>query len=432
MKIGVVGLWHLGEVVAVSLAELGHEVVGIDYNLSVIENFKKGVPPLAEPKLEEMLKRHVSYGRLSFTDDFSALQDCQALFLTYDTPVSDEDVPDTSILYQAVESVAPFAGSAKLLVVMSQVPVGTTKKLLEKVKEKNPQMIGEAVYFPENLQLGDAMRCFLQPDRLVVGVETNTAKENMDEIVKNIPAPRLYMNIASAEMSKHALNAFLATSLSFTYNLSDVCEAVGAEMSDVSLALKSDKRIGQAAYLDTSLGFSGGTLMRDLKSLMHIAGEKKLNLPVIAGTLETNILRRRQVVKRLEALLGRPLTGIKIGVLGVTYKPGTATLRRSLALELMQVLGQVGAKTVAFDPQASPEEFLTYGVGYLASDPYKMAEGCQVLMLVTAWPEFMNLDFARFKKHMSEPFLFFDTRNFLKEKREEIHSTGLNYVGLGK
>lgn len=432
MKIAVVGIWHLGEVVSNVLAKIGHEVVGIDGDAQKISALQQGIPPLDEPGLKELLADNLQSGKISFSNNFADVKDCESVFLTYDTPVSENDDPDTSILFEAVTQFAPFLKKDVLFVVMSQVPVGTTKKLHEKIIEIHPESAVASVYFPENLRLGQALDCFLKPDRFIVGSDSKEGPKRLEEIIKNISCPRLQMKIASAEMTKHALNAFLATSLSFTYNISDLCEEVGADMSDVSRALKSDERIGPGAYLDTSLGFSGGTLMRDLKTLSRLAKDHNQPLSVINGVLATNLNRRSYLLNKLKQIFGDKLNKSKFCVLGVTYKPGTSTLRRSMALELIANLKKIGVAVTAYDPGADKEEFRLETGFELSLDVKSAIKGCQAVIVVTAWSEFKELDFNGWKDLMSSPYLFFDTRNFFKEKEGQIASTGLKYMGLGR
>lgn len=432
MKIAVVGLWQLGEVVAASLAELGHHVVGVEKDKSVIENFKSGVPFLEEPGLRELLKKNLASGHLSFSDDFSKLADCEAVFLAIDTPVTEQDETELRALYDNTKKLAPFLGPDSLFVVMSQVPVGTTKELLKIIKEVNPSFAGNAIYFPENLQLGKGLQCFFHPDRFVIGIDDKNIVSHFENIIKDIHCPRLFMNIASAEMSKHALNSFLAASLSYIYNISDLCESTGADATDVTRALRSDPRIGEAAYLDTSLGFSGGTLMRDLKTLKKLGDKFGLPSEVIKGVLKTNEDRRAQTVKRLERVFGRSLHGLRIGVLGVTYKPGTSTLRRSLGLEIVEILQKEGVEVAVYDPLVVAEEFHQKSDAKIAKDVYDLAEGRHGLLLVTACPEFVKMDLDKIKNRMLSPHVFFDTRNFLKEREEEMKRAGLKYFGIGR
>ncbi|MEK7125795.1 MAG: nucleotide sugar dehydrogenase [Patescibacteria group bacterium] len=432
MTIGVIGLWHLGEVVSVGLCELGHSVIAVDDDATVIANFKNGRVPVAEPQITELVKRHQSSGQLKFSADYSDLGGCEAVVLAFDTPVTETDEPDTAVLFSAAKNMAPYLQPDALLVIMSQITVGVTKELANTIKRANQSWHGEFAYFPENLRLGEALLCFLKPDRLVIGADTDSARFKLESIIADIVCPRLMMSVASAEMSKHALNAFLSTSLSFTYALSDLCEATGADVVDVMSALKADRRIGPHAYLDTGIGFSGGTLMRDLRSLAQLNLRHNRSVGVIEAVTEANLRRRDGIVQRMEQLLSRPLGTAKLGILGVTYKPGTPTLRRSLSLELMEKLKARGAQTVAHDPGAEPAEFKRLTGDELFTDLYQMAAGCHGIILVTAWPEFGNLDFARLKSVMQPPHLFFDTRNFYKSQAGGLQALGLDYYGLGR
>src|SRR3989344_2731661 len=240
MKIAVVGLWHLGEVVSAGLAEFGHTVIAIDGDKNVVANFKKGAPPIPEKDVAASMARHIKNGSLSFSTDFQKVRDCDAIFLTYDTPVDEDDKSDIAGLLQSTVQLARHIKNDALFVVMSQVPVGTTKRFFESIKKHNPKFAGEAVYFPENLQLGKAMECFLSPERVVIGAETESAFMKLDQIITPMKCARIRMNIASAEITKHALNSFLATSLSFIYNISDMCEMAGGDVTDVAKALRSD------------------------------------------------------------------------------------------------------------------------------------------------------------------------------------------------
>ncbi len=432
MKIGVVGLWHLGEIAAAGLAELGHRVIGVDENPETIENLQKGIPPLEEPGLRESIAKHLRAGTLSFTHDIKNLAQCESIFFTFDTPVTDADEPDTSILFAAAKKIAPFLPAKILFVVMSQVPVGTTKKLAAIIAGDDRARKCEPVYFPENLQLGKAMDCFLNADRFVIGADSADGHDAVELILAKSSSPRLHMKIASAELSKHALNGYLGTSLSFIYNIADLCEAHGGDIADVTKALKSDSRIGPAAYLDASIGFSGGTLMRDIKMLIGLSKEAKLVLPVIEGAAVTNETRRRRMIDRIETLLGRTLFGARVGILGATYKPGTATLRRSLALEVASLLKARGADVVAYDPAADSGELAGMLRASPCASPYEMASGCHAVVLLTAWPQFAEIDFALLKDKMKEPHLFFDTRNFFREREEELTKLGFLYKGIGK
>lgn len=422
-KIAVVGLWHLGEIYSSGLASLGHQVIGISDDASVIENLSKNIPPLAEPRLEDLIRSDIAAGRLSFTTDFSKVKDCNVLWLTFDTPVDDQDNVDLSVIYDALEKSLPHLQNNSLVVITSQIPVGTSKKICDLISKKNPGMEFDYVYTPENLRLGEAVKCFLEPGRVVVGADTDKAFSKISEIFAPLKTEILRMSVASAEMAKHALNAFLATSLSFINDIADVCEAVGADVSDVARALRSDPRVGQKGYVDASLGFSGGTLGRDLRALEEIARDKGLDLPVITNVYFKNKNRLQKVLQKLNSELGS-LSGKTIALFGITYKAGTSTLRRSQALEVAALLNSAGAKVKMHDPAAERED--------ISKDPYSAAEGASAVVLMTPWPDFKNLDFKKLREQMNDPAVFYDTRNLLKDLSSAIGEAGIKYIGLGR
>ncbi len=433
MKVAVLGMWHLGGVVSSCLAKLGHSVVGIDADQKTIDNLNNGVPPLDEPDLSSMIAECMEAGRLSWSTDMKNAEDCDVVILAFDTPVDDKDMSDTQILFDAVDLLTPVIKENALFLVTSQVPVTTTRALYAQMKATRPELHCSLAYMPENLRLGEAVDCFLNPDRIILGVETEEGKDRLEELFDGISCPRMYMGIESAEMTKHALNAFLATSLSYTYNISDICERVGADVTHVMKALKSDTRIGSRAYLDTSLGFSGGTLMRDLKTLHNIAIEKDVNISVVDSVIETNETRRGYLCEELLRILNKDsLNDTTIGVLGVTYKPNTSTLRRSLSIELMKLLEDRGARLKAYDPGADADEFLKETGHALSADPYEMADDCQVIVAMTPWKDFLDLDIGRLRDHMKTPCFFIDTRNFLRHRESEFTDKNFAYYCVGR
>jgi len=286
-----------------------------------------------------------------------------------------------------------------------------------------PDLHFDYAYTPENLRLGEAVKCFFNPGRIVIGADNENTIKKLKDIFSGIKTDFLCMSVASAEMTKHALNAFLATSLSFIYDISDVCEAVGADVTEVAAALRSDSRIGTQAYLDSSVGFSGGTLGRDLKALMTIAKDNALTLPVISNVFLKNKKRLDIVVTLLKKEI-KKIKGSKVALFGLTYKAGTSTLRRSQALMVAEKLENIGVKLSLHDPSAKRDD--------IESDPYKAAQGAAAIVLLTPCPEFKNLDFKKLKDVMTEPFIFFDSRNFLMDYEKVISFSGLKYKGIGR
>ncbi len=430
-RIAVVGLWHLGENYSAGLAELGHTVIGIDDNKEVVENLAKDIPPLAEPKLAEMLAANRTAGRLSYTSDPSAVKDCDVVWITFDTPVNDADEADVSIVIAAVRKVLPYFREGVLLAVSSQIPVGTSEGIIAMIKKERPGLNFDYVYSPENLRLGDAVRCFLEPGRIVAGASSEAALAKMRDIFSKLATVEIVgMSPASAEMTKHALNAFLATSISFTNDIADVCEEFGADVEDVAKALKSDPRIGPKAYIFAGLGFSGGTLGRDLRALMKASDERGFEVPVVRSVFLKNKSRNAIVQKKLEKETG-PIKGKTFALFGVTYKAGTSTLRRSQPLEIERSLRDAGGLFRLHDPGAKPEDVAAATPSPFFADPYEAAKGAEGIVILTPWKNFRDLDFKKLRGAMAGT-LFFDTCNLLCDKEKEIKEAGFHYISMGR
>lgn len=433
MRIAVIGLWHLGEIYSACLAELGHTVVGISDDASVVADLEKGVPPLAEPRLSELLKRNQAERRLRYTTDYKVISGCDAVWITFDTPIDNRDRVDTSIIFNCLARLVPYLKNGILLGVSSQLPVGTSRAIAAFIKKERPKLTFRYAYVPENLRLGEAVESFLNPKRIVVGADDGGTQDAIRVIFKKTDADFLCMSSVSAEMVKHALNAFLATSLSFIYDIADVCEMVGADILDVSRAVKSDPRIGEKAYLDASVGFSGGTLGRDLGVLLHEAKTRRAKIPVIESAFHKNN-KRKQIVLHFLASRLRTMKNKKVVVAGLTYKAGTSTLRRSLALEIAGMLWKKGVRIGLYDATVRHGEIETavrfpFSYGQTLVEALKGAHAC---IVITPWPELMETDFKKIRVVMKSPAILFDARNFLVAKAEAITKAGLCYRGVGR
>ena len=429
--IGVVGLWHMGEVYAACLADLGHTVIGFDSDRGVVSGLSRGIPPLPEPGLAAMIRRNISRKRLSFSHAFPHLKKCDAVWLTFDIPVGEEDAVDLRLLWRFLDSPGVFFKPGVLIIVSSQVPAGTCDAIARRIAESRPGLRFDLAYVPENLQLGRAINEFFKPGRIVIGATKQAVTEKVKGMFSPLVPDFLPMKVASAEIAKHALNCFLAASLSFIYDIADLCTAYGADVVDVAKALRSDPRIGSQAYLDASIGFSAGTLARDVRSLIDLGKRAHIETPVIAAVLEKNSHRRELLIHRLEHYLGS-LRGKKIGVLGLTYKPGTSTLRRALSLEIIEKLNAKGVNVRTHDPAVTREEVERLVRADFFDDPYRCLTGCMAGLFLTDWPAFKTLDMKKIKMQMKQPFLFFDTRNSFYDRESEIKKTGFLYVGIGR
>lgn len=425
-KIATLGLWHLGEIYSACLAEMGHTVIGLSEDAELIENFKKSVPPLAEPELESLLKKNQAAGRLQFSTDFSEIKNCNTVWFTFDTPVDENDEVNLSPIYANLEKILPHLQNGVLIVMTSQVPVGEGSKIKTFIQARKPGLNFDYAYTPENLRLGAAVKHFMEPGRIVIGGDAKTTQTKVAEIFAPLKTNFLFMSLTSSEMAKHAINAFLATSVSFINDIADACEACGADVLEVACALRSEPRIGPRAFLDAGLGFSGGTLGRDLKILMKLG-----RLPVIENVYKKNLTRNDKVITCLETKLNG-LNGKVIALFGLTYKPGTRTLRRSRALEISKLLKAKGAIVSLHDPETLREEVVASDNSSFSADPYEAAKSALAIVLVTPWPDFQNLDFKKLSSVTKTSALFFDTPNFLWDKKESIEAAGFSYLGIGR
>jgi len=425
----VIGLWHLGLVTAACLADLGRTVVGFDTSPELIDGLRSGRLPLFEPGLEELLAQGIAEERLSFTDDpREALSGARYVIVAYDTTVDESDESDLSQVMGAASLMAEHLEDGSIVIISSQVPVGTCQQIQETIRDARPSLEFGIACVPENLRLGQAIERFKKPDMIVIGSDDPTAASAVDALLTGVDAPRIVVGTRTAEMTKHALNAFLATSISFANEMANLCDVAGADALDVARALHLDRRVGPLAPLRPGLGFAGGTLARDLKTLRRLGERSGTETPLINGVLTVNEQQNRVVARKLTETCGS-LQGITVGVLGLTYKPGTSTLRRSIALEIISELTSLGAAVKAFDPRANREELPDIANFEFCPDASAVAEGSDALVIVTEWPEFRDLDFAAIKMSMRTPVLV-DAQNMLDAN--EMTGMGFQYLGVGR
>jgi UDPglucose 6-dehydrogenase len=426
-QIATIGLWHLGCVVSAGLASLGHTIRATDPDLDAVRGLQQGELPIHEPGLPELTAAQLKSGRLIFVEAArEALAPADFVFLTFDTPVDENDRSDLTPLDAALEQIAKHARPDATIVVMSQVPVGTCDRFSERLSNLAPRASFSVLCLPENLRLGQAISTYLQPDFVVVGAENEQAASRLLSLFEGIQARKLVVSRSSAEMTKHVLNAYLATSVSFVNEMADLAEVCGADIRDIVRVLRLDRRIGEHAFLSPGPGFSGGTLGRDLQTLRRLGAAKNKKTLQIDATVKVNDSRTTNLIGRIERECG-PLSGLRIGLLGLTYKSGTSTLRRSRALELAGMLLTAGASVRAFDPMVpAPREIIQDIV--LCPDAYQAAEDADSVLLMTPWPEFQSLDLHRLRHSMRRPLLI-DAHNCLDVGA--ARAAGLRYFGVG-
>jgi UDPglucose 6-dehydrogenase len=427
MKVCVQGLWHLGSVTAACLASIGHEVVGLDRNSKVIENLNIGLPPIFEPGLEKLISRGLKEGQLRFsTSPEEALRGAQILWVTLDTPVDDDDNADIDFVINEIKHSLGLIESGCMVLISSQLPVGSINNLSEYALKNFPDKVINFACSPENLRLGKAIEIFLDPDRIIVGVSKEVDKLILERLISPITSKIEWMSIESAEMTKHAINAFLATSVVFINEIAAVCELVGADAKEVERGLKSEVRIGPKAYLSPGGPFAGGTLARDVRFLNEISHLNKLTTPLISSVIKSNS-EHKYWAKRMFAERFTKLTGLTVGIWGLTYKPGTDTLRRSLAIELCNWLLGEGASLRVFDPVVKklPKEWLDKVVW--CQDAIEAVKGADVLLVGTEWPEF-KIAASKLKDVIPPHFVVIDANRHLYQS---LFLASCEYVSVG-
>lgn len=349
--------------------------------------------------------------------------------IAYDSPVNEKDEVDITPIVEAAEKVAEYLGADVPLVITSQLPLGSSEMIEEKVQKLNGDWKSGVVYTPENLKLGQAIERFIEPDMLVLGANNKAAQDAAMELYKPFDTEKVPMDLKSSEMVKHALNTFLATSITFINEIAALSDRLGADAVAVGKALKLDVRIGKKALLRPGLGFSGGTLARDVTQLTKFSDEYDYPGELLRAITSINASTFDEVVLKLKNVVG-DLKGKTIGVLGITYKPGTSTLRRSAAVAIMNKLKDEGAASLAYDPKADKEEVDELKDLFAREDSIEeMAGKSDALVLITEWPEFNELDFAAVAKSMKTP-LIVDAKNHFDP--EEMRAAGFEYQGFGR
>jgi len=346
MNIAVQGLWHLGSVTATCLASKNYKVLAVDTDKRLIENFKKGILPIFEPGLEDLFKKNKN--NLIFTDDLKKLASIDVLWITYDTPVDNNDKADLEFVVQKIKDSLFFLKDYSVVLVSSQLPVESIKSLELYVRKKKRKI--SFAYSPENLRLGDALNVFLNPDRIIVGCRDEYTKKIISKILTKITKNIIWMSVESAEMTKHAINSFLALSVTFANELASICEKVGADAKQVEMGLKTDIRIGKKAYLRPGGPFAGGTLARDIKFLEGISKKFSLRNKIISSVFKSNQEHKQWHQKLVLNEFSGKLNNKKFLILGLTYKPDTNTLRRSQSIELINWLLPKKALISVYDP----------------------------------------------------------------------------------
>ena len=428
MRIAVLGLWHQGIVAAACLAEMGHDIVAADPDAETVRGLSEARAPLYEPGLDELLRKGIDAGRLSFSTDYAqAVGDAAFVFVMFDTPVNERDESDLSGVFACFEQIAPVLARDATLLVTAQVPVGTCDALAGILAAKAGGA-GAIAYMPENLRLGQAIERFMAPALPVLGTDDRAVFDRLLEVLGPLAARWEHVSLRTGEMIKHALNGFLGLSICFANELGNVCDAVGADGKRVGEVLRLEPRVGSKAMLLPGLGFSGGTLARDIQTLRRLSREHGLPTPLLDGAWTSNAEQNRLVVRKLGRALGN-LAAARVAVLGLTYKADTSTLRRSAALEVIADLAEAGATVRAHDPRADRGELAAYEGFRFYEDPLEAVSGADALVLMTPWASYRELDFAVVHRCMAGTYVL-DTAGLWDA--DELTRLGFIYDEIGR
>jgi UDPglucose 6-dehydrogenase len=429
-QICVIGVGYVGLVTAACFADLGNRVVALDVDEQRVENLKKGIMPIYEPGLEELVKRNTKGGRLSFTTSYAeALKSAEFAFIAVGTPSGVDGSADLQYVDAAARSIAKSMRAPLIIINKSTVPIGTGDWVADIVKSAQPTPIDFAVVScPEFLREGSAIGDFMSPHRNVIGSLDRDAADKVAQLHLPLRAPIVITDLRTAEMIKYASNAFLATKISFINELADLCELVGADVKEVAAGMGYDARIGRH-FLDAGLGWGGSCFPKDVEALAYMAKEKGLNPRILNQVMDVNYDRRRAVVHHLEKMLDGSLVGKTIGLLGLAFKPNTDDMRDAPSVDISNSLIAAGAKVRGYDPVARHTAAPLMPAVEIYDDVYKMAQGCDALVVVTEWNEFKQLDLEKLKGMLECPVIY-DGRNIYDPA--SMKEMGFAYRAIGR
>jgi UDPglucose 6-dehydrogenase len=429
-QICVVGVGYVGLVTAACFADLGNRVVALDVDEKRVENLKKGIMPIYEPGLEELVKRNVKGGRITFTISYEdALKGAEFAFIAVGTPEGVDGAADLQYVQSAATSIAKNMTSPLIIINKSTVPIGTGDWVADIVKSAQPKPIEfSVVSCPEFLREGSAIADFMSPHRNVIGSLDKDAANKVAQLHLPLRSPIVITDLRTAEMIKYASNAFLATKISFINELADLCELVGADVKEVAAGMGYDSRIGRY-FLDAGLGWGGSCFPKDVQALAYMAKEKGLEPRILNDVVNVNYDRRKDVSKQVQAMLGGSLKGKIVGLLGLAFKENTDDMRDAPSVDISNALIAGGAKVRAYDPVARGTAAPLMPAVEIFNDMYQMAEGCDALVVVTPWNEFKQLDLEKVKNLLRTPVIY-DGRNIYDPVR--MKELGFNYRAVGR
>ena len=432
MKIAVIGTGYVGLVTGACFAEFGVHVTCVDVDTTKVDKLNKGVIPIYEPGLDQIVEKNVEAGRLHFTTDLSeAVRDALVVFLAVGTPPKDDGSPDMSDYQQAAKDVASAMNGYKVLVTKSTVPVGTGKWLREFVSANLAELTEFGVASnPEFLREGAAITDFMRPDRVVIGSNEQRAIEVMKDLYRPlflIETPIVITSLEAAELIKYAANAFLATKITFINEIANLCDAIGCDVHDVARGMGMDNRIGRK-FLHPGPGYGGSCFPKDTRALTTVADQFGVETLIVDAVIEANERQREAMIPKVEKMIG-DVKGKQIGVLGLSFKPETDDMRESPAIDIINELIKRGASIKAYDPVAMDEaKHYLSNIEY-AEDEYDAITGADMMLIITEWNQFRALDMEKVRKLLKSPKIA-DLRNIYEP--EDMRELGFEYVGVGR
>ena len=424
--VGFLGLSHLGVVTSTAWASLGEPVVGVDFDRNIVAALTRGELPIYEPGLAELLR--VARARMRFTTDAASLAACPLVIISRDVPTMEDNHGDVSAVEQLVDAASSHLQPRATMVIMSQLPPGFSRAAAERIHRRDPEKALRMFYWVETLVLGRAVDRVLHPERIILGCEDPAVElpEALERRLRLFGCPVLRMRLESAELTKAAINLYLSCGVTFANTLSDVCERVGADWSEVVPALRLDARIGPAAYIRPSLGISGGNLERDLVMLRDLAEERGIDAPLIQTIVAYNARRLRWVIDKLESLVFAAVAEPTLAVWGLAYKKGTASTKNAPAIRMLSSIAS-RARVRAYDP-AVRSSALPEGVTLVASRNDALV-GADCVVIMTDWDEFAGGDAEVFRRLMRRPVVI-DCVGILEGRRDSMG--GVRYVSMGR
>ena len=432
MKICVIGTGYVGLVGAAIFSDWGNEVIGVDIDIDKIERIKKGEMPIYEPGLSEIVLKNISENRLSFTTSISeGVRNSDVVFICVGTPQSETGDADLSAVWKVAADIGKNLNDYKVIVTKSTVPVGTNEKIKKLIKENLIENVDfDIVSNPEFLREGYSVEDMKNPDRTVIGSDSEKALSIMRSLYDHLGKPILECDLRSAEMIKYASNAFLASKISFINEMAQICERSGADVSVVSKGMGLDNRIGPR-FLNAGIGYGGSCFPKDVAALYKTSTDQAYDFKLLRGVMEVNEIQKNYFVSKVIRYFGKNLSERTMGVLGLAFKENTDDIRDSVAIEIVKQLRGLGAYIKVFDPQAMFNAKKVLGETSIkyCLDKYEAIENSDALVILTEWKEFANLDLQKVKSMLKNPVIF-DGRNLLN--REKVESSGFIYFAVGK